>query len=143
MNISRISFLSLKLAALALTGAAALAGCATSSPSPQKTVSSLPVETRSTAPGSVISSRAYQSGGKLYVSGSARKHPLSSGGHVDVQLIGADGEVIAEKQDDINPQHPRSGGGRRHSSAYVASFPLSVAGDAAKIRVIFHDGSHS
>ena len=37
--------------------------------------------------------------------------------HVDIQLIRSAGNMIAEKQDDINPLHPAPGGGLPHWSA--------------------------
>lgn len=89
-----------------------------------------------------MSFRAQESSDRLYVSGSATKHRLSSDAHVDIQLISAAGRVVAEKQDDINPMHPKPGGGRRFNDSYVASFPLSEARQASKIRVIYHSGSH-
>ena len=144
MKISRILISKITtFSVAALVVASALTACATSGPSFQQTNSPLPIEARDSGSGQVMSFRAYESSGRLYVSGSAKKHALSSGGHVDVQLVDASGRVIAEKQDSINPQHPRPGGGKRYSSSYVTSFPISEARNAAKIRVTFHSGSHS
>jgi hypothetical protein len=64
--------------------------------------------------------------------------------HVDIQLIGADGRLIAEKTDYLrSPQHPRIDSGRHGHQSYVASFPLSEARQAVKIRVVYHAGQHS
>jgi len=105
--------------------------------------SPLPIEVQHSGSGQIMSSRAHETSGRMYVAGSARKHPLSNTAHVDVQLIGSSGNVIAEDQNDINPMHPRPGGGKRFTDSYVVSFPLSEAREAVKIRVIYHGGAHS
>jgi len=132
--------------AKALTIAAAIAtlsACASFDSFFAQKSSPLPIEAIHGNTGSVVSANAYETSDRLYVSGSAKKHLLKAGGHVDIQLIGPNGNVIAEKKDSINPMHPRPGGGKRSSDSYVASFPLTEAREAAKIRVTFHSGSHS
>jgi hypothetical protein len=90
-----------------------------------------------------MSFRAHETSDRLYVAGTARKHRLSPTAHVDIQLIGSSGHVIAEDQNDINPLHSAPGGGKRFTDSYVVSFPLSDARKAVKIRVIYHGGAHS
>ena len=105
--------------------------------------SPLPIEVQHSGGGQVLSFRAHETSDRLYVAGSARKQKLSNSAHVDIHLIGPSGHVIAEDQDDINPTHPRRGGGQRFTDSYVVSFPLSQARQAVKIRVIYHSSSHS
>ena len=90
-----------------------------------------------------MSFRAHETSDRLYVAGTARRHKLSNTAHVDIQLIGSSGDVIAEDQNDINPTHPRPGGGKRFTDSYVVSFPLSQARKAVKIRIIYHSSAHS
>ena len=122
-------------AVLALT---ALTACS----SLKQAGSPLPLEVRHSGSGQVVSLRAQESSDRLYVAGSARKHRLSNTAHLDIQLIGSCGQVLAEDQDAINPDHPAPGGGKRFKDSYLVSFPLSVARQAAKIRVIYHGGTH-
>jgi hypothetical protein len=105
--------------------------------------SSLPIEVQHLGGGQIMSFRAHETSDRLYVAGSARKHKLSNSAHVDIQLIGPSGNVIAEDQDDINPTHSAPGGGKRFTDSYVVSFPLSQARQAVKIRVTYHSSSHS
>ena len=63
--------------------------------------------------------------------------------HVDIQLIEANGRVIAEKTDDLDtPRHPQISSSRHGHQSYVASFPLSEARQAVKIRVVYHGDYH-
>jgi hypothetical protein len=63
--------------------------------------------------------------------------------HVDVQLIGANDRVISEKAVDFDaPGHPRISSSRHGNPGYVASFALTEARHAVKIRVIYHFGNH-
>ena len=105
--------------------------------------SALPIEVQHSGSGQIMSFRAHETSDRLYVAGTAQRHPLIAQAHVDIQLIGSAGNVIAEKQDDINPLRPRPGGGKRYSDSYVASFPLNEARQAATIRVIYRNGVHS
>lgn len=127
----------------ATAAVATLSACASLESFSAQKDSPLPIEAVHSNTGAVLSTRAYETSDKLYVAGSARKRPLKAGGHVDIQLIGSNGNVIAEKKDSINAMHPRPGGGKRSSDSYVANFPLSEASEAVKIRVTFHSGSHS
>jgi hypothetical protein len=90
-----------------------------------------------------MSFRAHETADRLYIAGTAKRYPSIPWAHIDIQLIGPAGNVIAEKQDDINPLHPPPGGGKRYNDSYVASFPLSEARQAAKIRVIYRSRAHS
>jgi hypothetical protein len=109
------------------------------------TDSPLPIETLHATGGEIASARAFETSDRLYVAGSMRKrigyHALSTA-HVDVQLLDAQGRVLAEKQDDIDHAHPRTASGRIGNSTYVASFPLELARQAASIRVSYHLKSH-
>lgn len=89
--------------------------------------------------------RAFESSDRLYVSGHIQKsfgRHIPYAAHVDVQLIDNAGRVIGEKQDDIDPQHPKSGGSSSGQIGYVASFPVSEARKAAKIVVRYHLDGH-
>jgi len=46
-------------------------------------------------------------------------------------------------QDGIDRVHPRTARSRGGHHSYVASFPLSEARHAARIRVIYHGDAHS
>jgi len=105
--------------------------------------SPLPIEVQHSGSGQIMSFSAYETSDRLYVSGLAKRYPLTSTAHVDIQLVNADDVVVAEKKDSINPSHPRPGGGKRFTDSYVASFPLTEARTATKIRVIYHSRSHS
>jgi len=147
MYFSQLSFFKNKLSVL-LTAASAVAmmaftSCASLDTWVKQANSPLPIEVQHSGSGQVMSFSAYETSDRLYVSGLAKRYPLTNTAHVDIQLIRMDGGVIAEKKDDINPVHPRPGGGKRFTDSYVASFPLSEARAASKIRVIYHSGSHS
>ena len=122
-------------AVLAVT---ALTACASLKPPG----SPLPVEVRQSGSGQIMSFRAHESSDRLYVVGIARKHRLSNAAHVDIQLIGSSGAILAEDQNDINPAHPAHGGGKLFRDSYVVSFPLRTARQAVKIRVIYHRSPH-
>ena len=129
------------LAATAVIGMMSLSACS-SLDSWVKADSPLPIEVQHSGGGQILSFLAHETSDRLYVAGSARKHKLSNTAHVDIQLTGPSGEVIAEDQDDINPMHPAPGGGKRYTDSYVVSFPLSQARQAVKIRVIYHSNAH-
>lgn len=93
--------------------------------------------------GEVFGTRAHESSDRLYVSGHMQKsfgRHIPRTAHVDVQLIDDSGRVVAEKQDAIDPPHPKSG--RVGQVSYVASFPLSEARQAAKIVVRYSMEQH-
>ena len=123
--------------ACALTALAMLTACASIL---KTTDSSLPIETIDATGGKVTGTRAFESSDRLYVSGHINKSfgshvPYSA--HVDIRLIGNTGRVIAEKEDAIEPSHPKAGG-RSGQISYVASFPISEARQASKIVVRYH-----
>jgi hypothetical protein len=127
---------------IAITTLASLPACASSSWIKQAD-SGLPIETVHSGSDTIMSFRAHKIFDRLYVAGHAKPHQLMQPMHVDIQLIGAGGRVIAEKTDGFNtPQHPRSGSGRHGHQSYVASFPLSDARQAVKIRVVYHSDEH-
>ena len=106
--------------------------------------SALPIEVVHARSGQIMSFRAHETSDRLYVAGIAKTFCPKSTTHVDVQLIGPAGNVIAKKQDDIDRRtHPRTARSRGGHHSYVASFPLSEARHAAKIRVICHGDAHS
>ena len=124
---------------LFLPAAAALVLSACSS-IPSRQASSLPIHA-----GKVFA-RASETGSTLYVSGSV---PLPTGraihhaAHVDIQLVSASGKILAERRDSVDASHPRLSRARSGRSSFVASFPMSEARAAAKIRVIYHGAGHA
>ncbi|MBN8708691.1 MAG: hypothetical protein J0I10_04885 [Verrucomicrobia bacterium] len=105
--------------------------------------SPLVIESQGSTAGELKAFRAVESKDKLYVTGSIRKRPGNTLlSHVDVQLVDAQGRVIAEARESISYRHPRTGGGKIGRSPFVASFPLAEARQAAKIVVRYHSGSH-
>ena len=101
-------------------------------------------QTIHSASGTIWTFRAHETTDGLYVAGLAKPHQLIRPARVDIQLIAADGRIIAEKTEDLDtPGHPRTAGGRRGNYSYVARFPLSKAREAAKIRVVYHGGARS
>lgn len=127
--------------AKALLIAATLPACASLRGHFKQVDSPLPIETVHASAGQIANARAFESSDKLYVTGSMQRgygYALHYAGHVDVQLVDPDGRVVAEKLDDIESSgaiHERMSGMRYR---YVASFPLGVARQAAKIRMTYH-----
>ncbi len=129
------------LAALALMS---LPACAsfdffTTNPSP------LPIEAVDAVPRSSFSTRAFETEHNLFVTGHMQKPGgihIPAPAHVDVQLIGKDGRVLAEEQIGIDPVHPRSTRALTGRHPFVASFPIEQARKSAKIRVRYHLESH-
>lgn len=103
---------------------------------------SLPIKMVAGNVGSVSSVRTYEQGGKLYVVGSAQPTLTSGGNHVDIQLIGAGGDVIAEDTEAIKLGHPRRSRSRHGSRSFVTSFSLATASQASSVRVAFHSSAH-
>lgn len=122
------------------------AACTTAGPFRRTTASTLPVETTGSTGGAISAVRVYETSDRLYVSGGIRKsfgRHIPSAAHVDVQLIDRAGRVIAERQDDIEPVHPKISGGMTGRSSYVAGFPADEARRAAKIVVRYHMDGHN
>lgn len=123
----------------AVAGIIALTGCAGTLI--KQGGSPLPMETIDTTHGHIESTRAFETKDALYVAGTMHKppgHQLPKTAHVDVELIGANGRVLAEKHDKLSPSHPRLSGGQGRKHSYVVSFPLETARQAVKIRVRYH-----
>jgi hypothetical protein len=105
--------------------------------------SSLPVEEVHSGSGTIMSFRTHEASNRLYVTGRVKTLQLRRPLHVDVELIGGDGRVVAQKSDDLDtPKHPRLSSGRHGHDTYVASFPLSQARRAVKIRIVYHETDH-
>lgn len=139
-RIFRITMLACTLIALVMVTA-----CASIGSFFRTTDSVLPVETIDSSGGEVSGTHAYESSDRLYVSGSIQKsfgRHIPYAAHVDVQLIDTAGRIISEKQDDIDPPHPRTVGSRSGRISYVASFPSSEARKATKIVVRYHLDGH-
>ncbi|MFA7343086.1 MAG: hypothetical protein WC003_02165 [Terrimicrobiaceae bacterium] len=131
--------------ACSLTALVTVTACSSVGSLFRTTDSALPIETIGSTGGEVSGTHAYESSDRLYVSGSIRKsfgRHIPYAAHVDVQLIDDAGRVIAEKQDDIDPPHPRTAGGQSGRISYVASFSTSEAWKATKIVVRYHLGGH-
>lgn len=105
--------------------------------------SALPIDAIHSGTGRVMSFRAFETADRLYVAGTTKGRFRNPSAHVDIQLIGKNGQIIAQEQDDIDFAHPRTTQGRHGRQSYVASFPLSEARQASKIRVTYHSESHS
>jgi hypothetical protein len=133
-----------RLRYLIVAGAAAtvLSACASLDSYFRQADSSLPIEAIHSGTGQVMSFRAFETSDRLYVAGAVRGRFINPYTHVDIQLIDGSGQVIAEKQDDNDLAHPRTARGHHGRHTYVASFPLSEARQAAKVRVTYHNGSH-
>jgi hypothetical protein len=114
-----------------------------SSSSPGKADFALPIEKIDSDSGTILSFRVHETSDRLYVAGRAKAHQLRRPMHVDIELIGGDGRVVAQKTDPLDSSyHPRVSSGRHGYQSYIASFPLSEARQAAKIRVVYHENNH-
>ena len=136
----------IRLSQLALAGTVVitLGACASFGSLFRQSDSPLPIDAQSSLGGQIVSTRAFETQERLYVSGSMKKgfgSHIPPAADVDVRLIDASGRVIAEKQDDIDPGHPRLSSGRSGRYSYVVSFPISEARQASKIEVQY-DRSH-
>lgn len=105
--------------------------------------SSLPLAIAQSNTGKINSAHAFETSDRLYIAGSVRPFILSPSTHVDVQLIGQNGQILAEKKDGIVPAHPRTARGRNGSYSYVSSFPLGLVHRATGVRVVYRNNSHS
>jgi len=132
------------VASLAVLALMSLSACAsfdffTTNPS------SLPIEAVDAAPGRSFSTRAFETEHTLFVTGHMQKpggSHIPAPAHVDVQLIGKDGRVLAEEQIGIDPVHPRTSRALSSRHSFVAGFPIDLARKAAKIRVRYHLQTH-
>lgn len=104
--------------------------------------STLPIEIVPTDSSRIVTTRAHETSDRVYVAGSARPDRFGQT-HVDVQLIGSDGQVVAEDCHELDAiVHPRTARARSGNQNYVTSFPLNEARQAVKIRVFAHQGEH-
>jgi hypothetical protein len=92
--------------------------------------------------GAVSSVRACERGNRFLVTGSVRPTFSSVGNHLDVQLIEANGRVIAENVETIKLGHPRASRSRHGADTFVTSFPLTAARQASRVKVNLHTSSH-
>jgi hypothetical protein len=128
--------------AFALALVATVSACVSSNILFKQANSSLPIEVIQTGSGQIMSSRAHETSDRLYVTGTTRLFLSNAAAHVDIQLVDETGGIIAEKRDGIETSHPRTARARNRNLRYVASFPLSEAQQAAKIRVVYHSDVH-
>ncbi len=138
-NIQRLLVAILAVFALMSLSACASIDFFTTNPSP------LPLEAVDAAPGSSFSTRAFETENSLFVTGHMHKQRgshIPTPAHVDVQLIGKDGGVLAEELIDIDPVHPRSSRAMTGRQSFVARFPIDQARKASKVRVKYHLKSH-
>lgn len=112
----------------------------------KQSASTLPIETVDATGGQIASTRAFETQDRLYVAGSMKKglgSHIPPAAHVDVRLVDHAGRVLAEKQDNIDPSHPRLSNARSGRYSYVASFPISEARQASRVVVQYHLKGHS
>jgi hypothetical protein len=93
--------------------------------------------------GAVSSPRAFETSSRLVVTGAVRPALRTPSAHVDVQIVGRSGQVLAEKVDALEWSHPRTAGGRHGDYRFTEGFPLDVARQAAGIVVSFKTGTHA
>ena len=134
-----------RLRNLILAGVAAgmLSACGSLDSYVWQSRSPLPIEAIHSGAGQVMSFRAFETADRLYVAGATKGRFLNPFAHVDIQLIGNNGQIIAQQRDDIDLAHPRTAQGRHGLRSYVASFLLSEARRASRIRVTYHNESHA
>ena len=138
-------FSTLKTIAIA-SGLAAITACSLIGISARTQDSPLPIAVAHARSGTIANAGAFETSDRLFVSGHVQHFPgyhLPVTAHVDIQLIGTDGQVLADKQDDIDfTAHPRTTAGHSRRASYVASFPIEQARQAVGIRVTCHLESH-
>ena len=143
-SISQFSFLGRKAAAAFVlatlsTGASIKAGVRSAG-------SPIVVSVGDSSGGVVDAYRAYETRDRVFVTGRIRRtlgQEIPAPAHVDIQLLAADGTVLAEKRDDIDPGHPRLSRGRSRLYPFVASFSLAEAQGADRIVVRYDSKSHA
>jgi len=101
---------------------------------------SVPTDTVRDGRGEVLQVRTSKNVDRFFVIGTVRPDPLTKPAHVDVQLIDAAGEVIAEKRVSLRESDPRTARSRAHAISFVASFPIDEAQRARRARVVYHQG---
>lgn len=124
--------------AICLLGAAGIfvhVGCAGLLADPRN--SDLPIEI-DPATSMILRAGAFESNGKLYVSGSVERSfgPLSAMlSHIHVLLIDQSGEVFAGN-DDLVGCHSGRSGRRVRRATFVVSFDIPTARQSALIRIV-------
>lgn len=140
-----ISLLNVSKLALVAALMASMTACASTGSFFRQADSPLSIQTLGSTEDQMSNPRAFETTDRLYVAGGINKRiGLPATAHVDVQLVDANGSVIAEKQDALNvpDRHPRTAAHRFSRPTYVASFPLSEARQASKIVVRYHRTPH-
>lgn len=146
LNYSITQFALLGRLAAAAFAFATLSACSSFTGSQRVGDSPLPIQTIDSSGGTLSNLRAYKTSDRIFITGSLRKalgQNIPASAHVDVQLIAADGTVVAEEHDDINPSHPRLSQARFGRAPFVVSFPLVGVGEAVSIIVQYHPRVHS
>jgi hypothetical protein len=133
------------LASLSLIGA--ISGCSSIGDFTRTQESPLQIMVTHAKSGIVESAQAIETSDRLYVSGQVQHYAgynLPVTAHVDIQLLGKNGRILAEMQDDIDlTRHPRTTALRGRRDGFVASFPIEQSRQAVGIRVIYHLESHA
>lgn len=104
----------------------------------------LPVEI-SPGPHNTLTAHVASRHGRLHVFGTLAgplpglRHPSS---HIEVDLLNARGQTIAAATEQIGKpsRHPQTAHGRKER--YSVSFPANLAGEAARVRIVFHNHGH-
>jgi len=102
--------------------------------------SPLPLRLIDTPDSRFVSVHAYESSGKLRISGAVYGSKTKLG-HIDFELLDRNGGIVSSSKIYIYPSYRLIGG--PDNSYFASSFPLDVAAKATEIRVVFHRISHS
>jgi hypothetical protein len=117
-----------------------MTSCASTAPLTQSSTN-LPIETKSSTPGVVVSAHSFERHGRLFISGTWKKTPGYAhhyAAHVDIQLISREGTILASVRDEIDPAPSIRVKVRNSRVAFVGSFPAETARKADRIRIIAH-----
>ena len=133
------------LASLSLIGA--ISGCSSIGDFTRTQQSPLQITVTHAKSGIVASAQAIETSERLYVSGQVQHfagYNLPVTAHVDIQLLGKNSRILAEKHDDIElTRHPRTTALQGLRDGFVASFPIEQSRQAVGIHVIYHLESHA
>lgn len=125
---------------------ATLSACSTFEGSQRVADSLLPIQIVDASGGVLSGVRAYETSNRLFVTGSVSRilgQDIPASAHVDVQLVAADGKILAEERDAIDSSHPRLSRARNRRTPFVVSFPLTKVSAAVRIIVRYHRTFHS
>ncbi len=92
---------------------------------------------------SIASSRAFETGRNLIVAGHATPALRTPAAHIDVQLVGPGGRVIATETDTLSWRHPRTAASRSRAATFTGGFPLGLARQAERIVITYQSGPHA